>query len=94
MGRPWESIRHGEADSQERGPDDEKEGQEEADRVLRPPGQDTQSDRTKREFLGEWTRAVNEHGGFGRWAWDVSFNTADIGGLLEKHVACTATHSS
>ena len=28
----------------------------------------------KREFLGEWVKAVNGHGGFGHWSWDVSLN--------------------
>ena len=27
---------------------------------------------TKREFLGEWVRAVNGHGGFGKWSADVA----------------------
>jgi hypothetical protein len=35
--------------------------------------------------LDEWVNAVNTHGGFGHWAWDVSFDIAEIGGLLEKH---------
>ncbi len=48
-------------------------------------GQDTQQKRTKREFLDEWVRAVNEHGGFGRWAWGVSFDPADIVAILERH---------
>ncbi|MBI3989473.1 MAG: hypothetical protein HY347_07630 [candidate division NC10 bacterium] len=54
--------------------------------VLEVKGQDSQQDRTKREFLDEWVRAVNQHGGFGRWAWDVSRDPSDIGGLLEKHM--------
>ncbi len=53
--------------------------------VLEVKGQDTQQNRTKREFLAEWVKAVNEHGGFGQWAWDVSFDPADIPGLLAKH---------
>ncbi len=52
--------------------------------VLEVKGQDSQQNRTKREFLDEWVRAVNEHGGFGRWAWDVSFDTGDVEGILEK----------
>ena len=34
--------------------------------VLEVKGQDDQQNRTKREFLDEWVRAVNEHGGFCR----------------------------
>ncbi len=40
-----------------------------------------------REFLDEWVRAVNEHGGFGTWAWDVSRHSKDIESILEKHNA-------
>jgi type III restriction enzyme len=32
----------------------------------------------KRQFLAEWVSAVNAHGGFGHWSWDVSFNPGDI----------------
>ena len=54
--------------------------------VLETKGQDTQQDRTKREFLDEWVRAVNAHGGFGKWKWAVSMNPADLKGILEKAV--------
>lgn len=53
--------------------------------VLEVKGQDTQQNRTKREFLDEWVRAVNQHGGFGAWAWDVSFDPSDLPDLLVKH---------
>lgn len=52
--------------------------------VLETKGQDTQQDRTKREFLDEWVRAVNTHGGFGRWAWAVSTHPKDVGDLLQE----------
>ena len=53
--------------------------------VLEVKGEDSPQNRTKREFLGEWVDAVNEHGGFGRWAWDVSFGPSDLGDILAKH---------
>jgi len=53
--------------------------------VLEVKGQDTQENKTKREFLGEWVNAVNQHGGFGSWASDVSRNPRDITGILEAH---------
>jgi len=40
---------------------------------------------TKREFLGEWVRAVNSHSGFGTWAADVSRNPTDIHEILQRH---------
>jgi type III restriction enzyme len=53
--------------------------------VLEVKGQDSQENRTKREFLKEWVEAVNAHGGFGKWAWDVSLNPGDLSGILQKH---------
>ena len=53
--------------------------------VLEVKGQDSHESRTKRDFLAEWVRAVNEHGGFGRWAWAVSFHPKDVDGLLNCH---------
>ncbi len=52
--------------------------------ILEVKGQDSQQDKTKREFLDEWVRAVNNHSGFGKWIWDVSKNPKDIEGILEK----------
>jgi type III restriction enzyme len=52
--------------------------------VLETKGQDSQQDQTKREFLDEWIRAVNAHGGFGRWQWAVSKHPGDVGGLIGK----------
>lgn len=53
--------------------------------VLEVKGQESQQDRTKREFLSEWVKAVNAHGGFGAWACDVAFSPADLPGILKKH---------
>jgi type III restriction enzyme len=55
--------------------------------VLEVKGEDSPENRTKREFLAEWVRAVNADGGFKKWAWDVSFHIKDIEGILEKHSA-------
>jgi type III restriction enzyme len=55
--------------------------------VLEVKGQDDDEQRTKRRFLGEWVRGVNAHGGFGRWAADVSYETGDVEGILAKHAA-------
>jgi len=50
--------------------------------VLEVKGEDSQENRTKREFLDEWVKAVNSHGGFGKWKWSVSKNPADLKRLL------------
>jgi type III restriction enzyme len=52
--------------------------------VLEVKGQDTAQNQTKRKFLEEWIQAVNAHGGFGRWAWAVSRQPADVAGILEE----------
>ncbi|MBW1793092.1 MAG: DEAD/DEAH box helicase family protein [Deltaproteobacteria bacterium] len=54
--------------------------------ILETKGQDTQRDKTKRRFLDEWVRAVNEHGGFGKWEWAVSKNPADVKMIIEDAV--------
>src|SRR5216684_5723910 len=53
--------------------------------VLEVKGQDSQQDRTKREFLSEWVKAVNAHGGFGDWSCDVSRNPKDLLNILQTH---------
>ena len=54
--------------------------------ILETKGKDTHKDKTKREFLDEWVNAVNKHGGFGIWHWDVSQDTADVKGIIEKYI--------
>ncbi|MCY4003231.1 MAG: DEAD/DEAH box helicase family protein [Rhodospirillales bacterium] len=54
--------------------------------VLETKGLDRDRDQTKRRFLAEWVEAVNNHGGFGRWSWDVSREPADIRDILERHM--------
>ncbi|MFQ5715213.1 MAG: BPTD_3080 family restriction endonuclease [Candidatus Scalinduaceae bacterium] len=54
--------------------------------ILETKGQDTQRDKTKRQFLDEWVRAINGHGGFGRWKWAVSKNPADIKEIIENAI--------
>lgn len=53
--------------------------------ILEVKGQDNQEQQTKREFLGEWVRAVNGQKGFGIWAADVSRYPSDIHEILQKH---------
>jgi len=54
--------------------------------VLETKGQDTQQDKTKREFLDEWVRAVNQHRGFGNWQWAVSIHPSDVPTILQEAV--------
>jgi type III restriction enzyme len=50
--------------------------------VLEVKGQESPKDQTKRRFMDEWVRAVNDHGGFGRWACAVSRNPSDVADML------------
>jgi type III restriction enzyme len=36
--------------------------------------------------LDEWVRAVNAHGGFGKWRWAVSKHPGDVGGLIGEKI--------
>ena len=53
--------------------------------VLETKGQDTERDRVKRQYLEEWTRAVNTHGGFGRWHWAVVKHPGEIRDVLIRY---------
>ena len=55
--------------------------------ILEVKGQDNQEQQTKREFLSEWVRAINAHGGLGIWAADVSRHPTDIHEILARHSA-------
>ena len=55
--------------------------------VLEVKGQDSEENRTKRGFLAEWIQSVNDHGGFGRWSSDVSYDPSDLREILGRHSA-------
>jgi type III restriction enzyme len=46
--------------------------------VLEVKGQDSEQNKAKRAAIRTWIQAVNEHGGFGQWAFDVVFDPARI----------------
>ena len=58
--------------------------------ILEVKGRDSDQDQTKRRFLDEWVNAVNAHGGFGRWNWDVSTTPGDIPDILARHSCASA----
>ena len=55
--------------------------------VLETKGMDTEQDQTKRRFLGEWVKAVNAHGGFGSWRYDVVLHPKEVLGILRTYTA-------
>jgi type III restriction enzyme len=40
-------------------------------RIVEVKGEESEIDRAKYDYLNEWIKAVNEHGGFGVWEWGV-----------------------
>ena len=54
--------------------------------VLETKGQETRRDVEKRKSLSEWIAAVNQSGEFGEWHNDVSYNVADVDGIIAKYL--------
>ena len=55
--------------------------------VLEIKGVDSPQDQAKRAALAQWVKAVNEHGGFGTWAWDVVVgDAAGMRDVVDRHI--------
>ncbi|MEB2329661.1 MAG: DEAD/DEAH box helicase family protein [Ignavibacteriaceae bacterium] len=52
--------------------------------IVETKGQDNEQNKTKRAYLDEWCRAINQHGGFGKWSWAVSFDPNDLDQILQN----------
>jgi type III restriction enzyme len=50
--------------------------------ILETKGQDNEQNKTKRAFLDDWCKAVNQYGSFGKWSWAVSFDPNDLEKIL------------
>lgn len=53
--------------------------------ILEVKGREDHQSKTKRKALNEWVKAVNAHGGFGRWYADVSYSISDLKGIIAKY---------
>jgi type III restriction enzyme len=54
--------------------------------LLEIKGVDSPQDQAKRAALAQWVQAVNEHGGFGTWAWDVVVgDAAGLRDVIDAH---------
>ena len=53
--------------------------------VLETKGQESRRDKEKRKALAEWISAVNGLGEYGVWCNDVSYNVADVDGIIAKY---------
>lgn len=54
--------------------------------ILETKGQETRRDKEKRKVLSEWVAAVNSLGEYGEWCNDVSYNIADVDGIIAKYI--------
>jgi type III restriction enzyme len=54
--------------------------------ILEVKGIDDQQNKTKRQYLDEWVKAINADGRFGKWGWAVSRRTHDLQDILRKNV--------
>ncbi len=54
--------------------------------VLEVKGNETEQDKAKHEALRDWCEAVNTVKTYGEWACDVSYNPADVDGIILRHM--------
>lgn len=54
--------------------------------ILEVKGQETRRDKEKLKALAEWVECVNSLGEYGEWCYDVSYNVADVDGIIAKHL--------
>jgi len=60
--------------------------------IIETKGQDNEQNKTKRAYLDEWCRAINQHGGFGKWSWAVSFDPNDLDQILQNSALSFSGH--
>lgn len=60
--------------------------------IIETKGQDNEQNKTKRAYLDEWCRAINQHGGFGKWSWAVSFDPNDLDQILKNSALSFSGH--
>ena len=53
--------------------------------ILEVKGMEMEKDRSKRTAAEKWVRAVNSHGGFGRWDYRVCRSPNQVGDFLESY---------
>lgn len=54
--------------------------------ILETKGQATRRDIEKQKALTEWIAAVNDCGDYGVWCNDISYNVADVDGIIAKYL--------
>jgi type III restriction enzyme len=61
--------------------------------VMEIKGQNTAKDQTKRRYLDEWVKAVNAHGGFGKWATGLCLSPSDLPTEIQKAATAVGDRS-
>ena len=59
--------------------------------VLETKGQPDDQSHAKRRALEHWVDAVNQHGGFGKWASDISYSQGAIKEILARHAGAASS---
>ena len=54
--------------------------------ILETKGIESEQDRIKRRALHDWVKAVNGIKIFGEWRCDISLSSADIDGIISRHI--------
>jgi type III restriction enzyme len=54
--------------------------------ILETKGQETRRDKEKRKALSEWVKAINSCNDFGVFCNDVSYDIADVDGIIDKYL--------
>ena len=52
--------------------------------IIETKGKEKPEDKSKLDYMREWVLAVNEHGGFGKWHFGVSWRAGDILGYIQR----------
>lgn len=52
--------------------------------IVETKGQNMPQDETKRRYLSEWVKAVNEHGGFGKWRSERCLNPSALPTVIHR----------
>ena len=62
--------------------------------ALKIKGTDSPQNKTKREKLNEWVKAINSAGGFGQGAWEAAFKPSDVQDIFTRHANVALNCSS
>ncbi|MDH4129984.1 MAG: type III restriction endonuclease subunit R, partial [Spirochaetota bacterium] len=50
--------------------------------IIEVKGQEDEKDKAKKQYLDDWVKAVNSHGGFGNWYWRISKSPTEVIDIL------------